>query len=87
MSRDRKITYRWLPGTSPDGPIVFLNENGYITKYTLPALEAALAAERSATRPPHKCGFAFERDRLSRIKKFEDGIALIKSSNNPNNQE
>jgi hypothetical protein len=78
MTKDRK-TYRWIPGTLPDDPFVFLNENGYITKYNLQALEAALAVERAATRPTgrHVCGYRWERDRLIRIKKFEAGLALL----------
>ena len=85
MTRDRKITYRWgAPQPSSNGPVIDLYEAGSIHTYTLPALEKALATEKAATRPPHKCGFAFERDRLMRIRKFEAGRAILRLSQLPN---
>jgi hypothetical protein len=68
-----KITYRWL--VSADH--VCLYEHGQIHAYDEAALRLALKAEIEANRPPHKCGFSFEKKRQLQLQKFQAGLELL----------
>lgn len=70
-----KITYRW--GQSGILGVAALHENGSIRCYTRESIEAALKVETEADRPPHICGFKFEKNRQNQINKFRAGLALL----------